>query len=176
MRRQTAAAEPDASDGERPSKTARKRSAHDLQSLGEALCVLPDTALTALELPEPLRDAIAEVRRTRSHEGRRRQMQYIGKLMRDVDDVEPLRDAVARERLPGARETLALHRVERWRDVLLADDAALAGFVAECGLADTQRLRALLRAARAEAADDGARKGRAYRELFQWLKEALNRE
>jgi len=78
----------------RPSKTRLKHEAHELQALGAALTELPPERLDALELAEPLRDALLEWRRTRSHEGRRRQLQYIGKLMRNVD-VEPLRAAVA---------------------------------------------------------------------------------
>ena len=159
----------------RPSKTRLKGLMHELQSLGVALAALPEARLEAIDLPQPLHDAITEYRRTRSHEARRRQMQYIGKLMRGVE-AEPLREAIARERLPGARETLALHRVERWRDALLADDAAITRFMAEHPDADVIALRRLLRAARAEAQPAGGRHGRGYRELFQWLKEALDRE
>lgn len=162
-------------DAAPPSKTRLKGMMHELQSLGVALAALPEARLAAIELPEPLRDALGEYRRTRSHEGRRRQMQYIGKLMRSVD-AEPLREAIARERLPGARETLTLHEVERWRDALLADDDALARFVAERRDADAAALRRLVRAARAEPQQAGVRHGRSYRDLFQWLKEALDRE
>jgi ribosome-associated protein len=159
----------------RPSKTRLKGLMHELQSLGEALVALPQAKLDAIELPEALRDAFGEYRRTRSHEGRRRQLQYIGKLMRGVD-AEPLREAVARERLPGARETLALHEVERWRDVLIADDDALARFVARHPAGDATALRRLVRAARAEPQQAGARHGRSYRELFQRLKEAIDHD
>lgn len=162
--------EPSLSDAERPSKTRLKALMHELQALGEALVALPEAKLGELDLPEPLREAIVEFRRTRSHEGRRRHMQYIGKLMRTID-AEPLRDAIARERLPGARETLALHRVERWRDALIAGDGALARFVAEHATVDAHTLRRLLRAARVESSQAGGRRGRGYRELFQFLKE-----
>ena len=88
-------AENDAETGfERPSKTALKKQAHDQQALGEALAALPDERLAAIEMPEALRDALLEYQRTRSHEGRRRQRQHIGKLMRQAD-LAPLQEAVA---------------------------------------------------------------------------------
>ncbi len=113
-----------AAQAERPSKTRRKKAMHELQDLGEALAALPAHQLATLEMPESLREAILEYHRTRSHEGRRRQMQYIGKLMRGVDS-QPLREAVAALQLGRARDTLTLHQTERWRDELIADDDAL---------------------------------------------------
>ena len=77
----------------RPSKSQRKRESHALQTLGDDLAALPASRLNALELPESLREAIRELHRTRSHEGRRRQTQFIGKLMRQVDP-QPLQEAV----------------------------------------------------------------------------------
>ena len=157
---------------ERPSKTRLKQEMRELQTLGEALAALPPARLAAIELPESLRDAMAEFRRTRTHEGRRRQLQYIGKLMRTIDSA-PAREAIAREQLGSARDTLALHRVEHWRDALIAGDEALTRFVAEHPAADGATLRRLARAARSELAALGGRRGRAYRELFQLLKETL---
>ncbi len=164
----------------RPSKSSAKREAHDLQSLGVDLVGLPDGRLAALEIPESLRSAIAEYRRTKSHEGRRRQMQYIGKLMRQTDEA-PLREAVAASRLGSAQETLQLHQIEHWRDRLLADDEALTRWVEEHPDCDVQQLRALVRAAAAPVKADPAaatgpgqspRQARAYRELFQFIKAA----
>lgn len=171
------AADPDFDDAGRPSKSQRKRDSHALQSLGEALAELPTARLQALEMPDGLRDAIAEYRRTRSHEGRRRQMQYIGRLMRGVD-AAPLEEAVAAQRLGGARDALALHEAERWRAELLADDAALTRWVAAHPQDDVQHLRALVRSARDEARVDTApgaavRQGRAFRDLFRHVKQAL---
>ena len=161
---------------ERPSKTKRKLESHALQDLGEALAALPDDRLAALALPEGLRDALAQWRRTRSHEGRRRQMQYIGKLMRGVD-AAPIRAAVDASRITPARETLALHQAERWRAELIADDDALTRFVAEHPVDDLQPLRALIRQARADAAArPEERSGRAYRELFRHLRDRLDHE
>jgi len=155
---------------ERPSKSERKREAHDQQALGEALAELPDAALAAAPMPEILREAIAELRRTRSHEGRRRQLQYVGKLMRK-SDVEPLREAVAAAQLGRAHDALALHRAEHWRAELVADDDALTRWMADHPDTDLQRLRALIRSARKDAAlAPEQRHGRAWRELFQFIK------
>jgi len=158
---------------ERPSKSELKRQAHALQDLGEALLELPDERLLTLPMSETLLDAVRELKRTRSHEGRRRQMQYVGKLMRQAD-TEPLREAVAALQLGRAQDTLALHRAERWRDELLADDDALTRWVASHPQTDAQQLRSLVRAARKDAAaPPEQRHGRAYRELFQFIKQAV---
>src|SRR5689334_5658675 len=92
---------------ERPSKTQLKQQMHDLQALGQQLAELPAERLRDIELPERLRDALDEFKRTRSHEGRRRQLQFIGKLMRGVDP-EPLRAALDAHALGPARESLRL--------------------------------------------------------------------
>jgi len=175
----SAPAHPDLPDDDfsaRPSKSALKRQSHDLQALGRALSELPASRLDALALPEGLAGAIADYRRIRSHEGLRRQLQYIGKLMRQVDP-GPLQDAVDDFRLGGARQSLALHTAERWREQLLADDEALTRWLAEHPGTDAQQLRSLVRAARKDAKPDLAtgavRHGRAYRELFQLVKQAL---
>jgi ribosome-associated protein len=163
----------DTSAPERPSKSALKRQAHDQQALGQALAELPDAALAAAPMPEALRDAIGELRRTRSHEGRRRQLQYVGKLMRQAD-IEPLRHAVAAAQLGRAHDALALHRAEHWRAELIADDEALTRWMAEHPDTDLQRLRALIRHARKDAAlAPEQRHGRAWRELFQFIKPLL---
>jgi ribosome-associated protein len=158
---------------DRPSKSARKRDAHELQSLGEALVELPADRLAALAIGDSLRNAIDEYRRTRSHEGRRRQMQLIGKLMRN-EEVEPLREAVADYKLGGARDALALHQAERWRAELVAGDEAVDRWMASHPQSDRQQLRALVRNARKDAGlPPEQRHGRAWRELFQWIKPQL---
>jgi ribosome-associated protein len=168
----------------RPSKTRLKKQMHDLQALGKELDEMPAHRLKAIVgMPESLLDALLDLKRTRSHEGRRRQLQYIGKIMRGIDP-EPLREAVASFKLPGARETLALHTAERWRDRLIAEDDAFTQWMGEHPGTDAQALRTLIRNARkdqataAAAAAQGAeapteRKGRAYRELFQQIKSTL---
>ncbi len=156
-----------------PSKTQAKRQSHALQALGEQVLELSDTRLAALDLPEVLRDALDEARRTRSHEGRRRQMQYIGKLMRGVDEA-PLREAVAAAHLGSARDTLLLHQTEHWRDALLANDEALTRWLHEHPRCDAQQLRSLVRASRREAALPAERRNpRHARELFQFIRPHL---
>jgi ribosome-associated protein len=163
-----------ADDVQAPSKTRLKQQAHDLQKLGMALAGLPEARLAQLGLPERLADALAQYRQTRTHEGRRRQLQYVGKLMREVDDA-PLREAVAEAQLGSARETLLLHEAERWRDALLADDAALTRWLQQHADCDAQRLRSLLRAARREAALPPERRNpRSHRELFQFIRPLLS--
>lgn len=155
---------------ERPSKTRMKQQAHDLQALGEALVALPASRLKDVAMPDGLREAIAEYRRTRSFEGQRRQLQYIGKQMRFADEA-PLREAVDAFKLGSAKDTLMLHETERWRDELVAGDDALTRWAAEFPGSDLQRLRSLVRAARKDAAAaPEQRNGRGYRELFQFIK------
>ena len=159
---------------DRPSKTRLKQQSHDLQSLGMALAALSDDALGAIEMPEALSDAIVEYRRTKSHEGRRRQMQYIGKLMRSADE-EALREAVAAATLGSAQQALALHEVERWRAELIAGDDAMTRWLHEHPDTDAQQLRSLVRAARRDAAGlpPEARQPKSFRELFQFIKPKL---
>ncbi|EHR72491.1 hypothetical protein BurJ1DRAFT_3686 [Burkholderiales bacterium JOSHI_001] len=158
---------------QRPSRTQRKNQSQDLQALGEELAALPVHRLDAAPMPDILREAFAELRRTRSFEGKRRQMQYIGKLMRRADP-EPLREAVAAFKLPSAEETLRLHQAEAWREQLIADDAALTRWAAEYPHSDLQQLRSLIRAARKEALLPlERRQPRPYRELFQFIKPLL---
>lgn len=156
---------------DRPSKTRLKKESHDLQDLGLAVVDLPDDRLATLQISETLLDAVREYKRTRTHEGRRRQMQYIGKLMRRTD-AEPIREAVAAMQLGSAKDTLALHEGERWRTELIADDAALTRWMTEHPDTDVQQLRSLVRNARKDAAlQPEQRSGRAFRELFQFVKQ-----
>jgi ribosome-associated protein len=169
-----------ADGAERPSKTQLKKAMHELQSLGKDLLELPDSRLQSIPMPESLRQALQELKRTRSHEGRRRQLQYVGKLMRSAD-AEPLREAVAAQQLGSARDTLALHEAERWRERLLASDDALTEWLGLHPQSDAQSLRTLIRNARRESPESAPpesagrapRKGRSYRELFRTLSEQL---
>ena len=156
---------------QRPSKTRLKEASHELQSLGAALVELADERLAGLGLPEPLLDALHDYRRIRSHEARRRQMQLIGKLMRGAD-VDAARRAIDERRLGRAQDALALHQAERWRAELIADDAAATRFASAHPGTDTQRLRTLVRNARKDAAlQPEQRSGRAFRELFQFVRD-----
>jgi ribosome-associated protein len=159
-------------DDNRPSKTRRKKESHDLQALGEAAVALPDSRLDGVAVDEALLDAIRIYKTTRTFEGQRRQMQYIGKLMR-VHDVEPLRQAVTDMQLGRAKDALALHQAERWRAELLAADEHVTRWASAHPGTDVQQLRNLIRAARKDAAlAPEQRSGRAYRELFQFIKAA----
>ncbi len=154
-----------------PSKTQRKKAMHELQALGEALVAMPDARIESLGVDERLLDAIRQLRRTRTHEGRRRQMQYVGKLMRGAD-AGPIREAVAQSQLGHAHDALALHEAERWRAELLADDDALERWRAVHESSDLQQLRSLVRAARKDAAaQPEQRSGRAFRELFRFIRQ-----
>jgi ribosome-associated protein len=155
----------------RSSKTRRKKDSHDLQDLGEALVAMPDGRLVDLPMDESLLDAIRQYRVTRTHEGKRRQMQYIGKLMRR-NDPEPLREAVASMQLGHAKDALALHDAERWRAELVASDDALTTWMADHPQADVQQLRSLIRAARKDASvAPEQRSGRAFRDLFKFIRQ-----
>ena len=151
---------------ERPSKSQRKREMTALQELGESLLRLPAAELARIDLPEPLREAIAETARIGSHEGRRRQLQYIGKLMRQVDP-EPLRAAIDHATGESKQAVALMRRCEALRDALLADDAALPGVLAELPRADAQQLRATIRAARREHKE--GRPPKQVRLLYRWL-------
>ena len=159
-------------DGIAPSRNELKQQMQDLQELGQAVAALPPDRLDKLRIDERLRDAIAELSRTRSFEGKRRQLQYIGKLMKH-EDPEPLREAVASYRVGSATDTLALHQAEYWRDQLLAADDALAHWVKKHPATDVQQLRSLVRSARKEKLEPGERHGRAYRDLFKLVKEQM---
>ena len=159
-------------DGILPSRNELKQQMQDLQELGEAISSLPVDRLDKLKISERLRDAIDELRRTKSFEGKRRQVQYIGKLMK-FEDPEPLREAVASYRVGSASDTLALHKAEYWRDQLLATDDTLVNWVKDYPATDVQQLRSLVRAARKEKLEPGERHGRAFRDLFKMVKEHM---
>ncbi|MGF7191563.1 ribosome-associated protein [Robbsia andropogonis] len=163
-------------DGEpvydRPSKSQRKRDTAALQVLGKELAELPKEAFRKLPLPEALFDALTETRRITDHEGRRRQLQFVGKVMRRLDDadVTALRQTLDKIRGISRAETVKLHAIERWRDVLLESDDALTDFLQRYPEADVQQGRTLIRNARRESQREGS--PRYYRELFQWVKAA----
>jgi ribosome-associated protein len=159
-------------EGDVPSKTRRKVAMLELQELGAAMIDLPGGRLETLGLPEDLAHAIQEASRITSHGARRRQLQYIGKLMREVDP-EPIRAAL--EEFAGSSRTAIARRkqLERWRSRLIEDDGALTEFARAHPAADLQALRTLIRNARKERAE--ARAPRAQRELFRILRDAEER-
>lgn len=102
-----------------PSRSAEKRRSLALQELGEELARLSPAACRELDLPPELSEALALYARIRDREGRRRQMQYIGRLMRETD-AEALRAALAARSQISAAATARFHEIEQWRDRLLA--------------------------------------------------------
>jgi ribosome-associated protein len=155
---------------DKPSKTRRKKDMHALQALGAALIDLAPARIAEINMPESLRDAVLEAKRIASHEGRRRQVQYIGRLMRDVDPA-PIRAKLDEWSGQSRAATAAMHAVERWRERLLADDDALTAFAADHPGSELQRLRTLIRNARAELA--AGKPPRAFRELFREIRRLL---
>jgi ribosome-associated protein len=155
-------------DQEIVSKTRKKREMHELQALGAALAELSESQLKEMRLGEDLLEALLEAKRIRSHEAKRRQMQYIGRLMREVDPA-PIRSRLAELEGSSAQATARHRRLETWRERLLGDDEALTAFAAEHPGADLQALRTLIRNAKKEQKE--GKPPRAYRELFRVLKE-----
>ena len=136
---------------DRPSKTELKHESSELQLLGETLTTLSNDQLDQLELPELMRDALDELSRVGKHEATRRHMQYIGKLMRDIDPA-PIRAQLDRWEMGTRANKAAFKASERWRDRLLAEPDALTLFMAEQPTVDREKLNELLMRARAQAA------------------------
>ncbi|MBK6803432.1 MAG: DUF615 domain-containing protein [Betaproteobacteria bacterium] len=155
--------------GARPSKTRLKHEMEALQELGETLVSLDAARLRSLDLPERLVDAVVLARGITKHEARRRQMQYLGRLMRDVDPV-PIRAALERWETVPREEKARFAALEGWRDRILADAAALDAFVAEHPDADRATLARLADAARGERSR--GEPPRAFRELFRAMRRA----
>jgi ribosome-associated protein len=172
--------------GGEPSRTELKKESTELQKLGEALLTLRADLMERIDLPEGLVTALAELKRITNFEGRRRQLQYVGKLMRQLEPqtLQSVRDALEEQRGGSAQQTLALHAAEKWRDDLIANDDALQAWLAAHPGTDVQQLRALIRQARKDGAPtqdevskgQAPRRGRAYREIFQLVREHLEQE
>jgi len=161
------------------SRTDLKRESDELQKLGTELLGLRAGLFDALPLDEKLIDAVAEAKRITNFEGKRRQMQFIGKLMRKLEPevLEAVKQALAEQNTVPAAEAAALHEAERWRDRLIADDDALGGWIETHPGTDSQQLRALVRQARkdlkAGPPGEAPRQGKAYREIFQLVRTQL---
>ena len=170
------------------SRTDRKKDSDDRQDLGVELLTLRaelmDRLNTQGHITDLLREALAEARRITNFEGKRRQMQYVGKLMRKLSEesVAAVKDALNEQRMGSTKDTLALHLAESWRDRLMAEDTALQEWMNEYPSTDSQQLRALVRQARKDDITTKAdiakgllpRQSRAYREIFQLIKEQFN--
>ncbi len=155
------------------SKTQRKRQMAELQDVGAALVRLTPEQLARIDLPQTLREAVLACRGFTRHEAIRRQVQYIGRIMRELD-AGPIVEQLAALHAPSRKQTALFHLAEKWRDELLADPAALARFEREFPHADAHRLRALVEAARDERTAKRAPKH--HRELFHALNDAILEE
>jgi ribosome-associated protein len=157
-----------------PSRSQQRREALDVLALGQQLAALSAAQLAKLPIPEDLLPHIEDTQRITSHVAHKRQLAFLAKQMRRIDDetLAAIRDALDAGGEAARRETAELHRVEAWRERLLSDgDTALAELLVEHPSADRQRLRQLLR----NAADEKAKNKppHSYRELFRELRELL---
>ncbi|MHB1677941.1 MAG: ribosome biogenesis factor YjgA [Sulfuriferula sp.] len=132
------------------SKSEIKRQMTALQKLGEELISLPKDKLDKLNLPENLRDAVDQAKRITAHGGLRRQMQYIGRLMRIID-AQPITAQLEQWRSHHSTENAVFHQMEHWRTRLLEDDASITEFITDYPATDPQQLRTLIRNCRREA-------------------------
>jgi len=156
---------------ERPSKSEAKRQSNALQKMGETLVEAPRDRVKRVPMPEDVLEAILTCQTITNHEGRRRQLQFVGKKMRTLDEEEVALIQKAIDSWKGASksETAAMHALERRREKLLADDNALTTLLAENPQLEVQHLRTLIRNARKEQTENKPPK--AYREIFQILKQ-----
>ncbi|MEY4267891.1 MAG: hypothetical protein RIS90_2426 [Pseudomonadota bacterium] len=161
------------------SRTELKRESTELQKLGEDLLTLRPELMARLDLSDKLRDAVLEAKRITNFEGKRRQMQFIGKLMRLLEPamLDDVRTVLAEQHSGSAAENLRLHQAELWRDRLIGEDEALGAWLTAHAETDAQQLRALIRQARKDAQPEkpgaAVRHGRAYRDIFQIVREQL---
>jgi len=157
-----------------PSRSQQRREALDVLALGQQLAALSAAQLAKLPIPEDLLPHIEDTQRITSHVAHKRQLAFLAKQMRRIDDetLAAIRDALDAGGEAARRETAELHRVEAWRERLMSDgDTALAELLAEHPSADRQRLRQLVRNAGDEKAKN--KPPHSYRELFRELRELL---
>jgi len=154
---------------ERPNKSQLKRDMQALQDVGEALCQLSRERLAKVPMSERLRDAVEEYQRVGKHEAKRRHLQFIGKLMRDEQDVAAIREALDAFNGTSRAEIARQHKLERLRERLLETEDVLGEIGAEFPDADLQHLRNLRRNALKER--DAQKPPRSYREIFQVLRQ-----
>ena len=150
------------------SKTKLKAEADALQEIGVKLVALPNSKLTQLDLPERLVDAINEAKRITANGATRRQKQYIGSLMREID-VAPIVEQMEKWEGKNTAENAYFHNLERWRARLIEEESALSEFIQQYPNVDSQQIRTLIRNARREASANKPPKSS--RELFKLLRE-----
>jgi ribosome-associated protein len=152
----------------RPSKTKKKEEMHELRDLGAELVELSVGQLKRIKLPENIYDAVRECQKITAHGARRRQVAYLGKLMRTVED-EPIRAGLALLRGESSAETARLHRLERMRQRLIEDESTLSDIAATWPDADLQHIRQLRRNALKEKENNKPPKN--FRAIFQVLQQ-----
>jgi ribosome-associated protein len=150
------------------SKTKLKAEADAQQELGVKLVALPNSKLSQLDLPERLADAIHEAKRITANGATRRQKQYIGSLMREID-IAPIVEQMEKWEGKNTAENAYFHNLERWRTRLIEDESVLAEFIQQYPNIDSQQIRTLIRNARREASL--AKPPKSSRELFKLLRE-----
>jgi len=156
-------------DDEEVSKSQKKREATALQDLGERLITLSDKQLKEIDMPESLNDAVLLARNIKARSGRKRQLQYIGKIMRNID-VEPIETFFAKLDNKHHDANKIFHQLERWRDRILAEgNDVLTEVKEQFPEVDMQRMRQLVR--NANNSKNEKTSTRAKREIFQYLKE-----
>jgi len=155
---------------DRPSKSQLKREMTALQKLGAELVGEARDRIKRIVMPEDVREAILTCQEITDHEGRRRQLQYVGKKMRTLDAAELaiIQQTIDSWRGMSKSETASLHALERQRDKLLTNDTAVTALCERYPELDRQQLRTMIRNARKEQAENKPPK--AYREIFQLLK------
>jgi ribosome-associated protein len=162
--------EPDEEEELPPSKTKIKKQMHELRDLGKELTELGKDQIAQLDIPENLRDALREMKSINKFGAQRRQIQYIGKLMREIDPA-PILAKLDAWKGKSQHHVAYMHQLERWRDRLLESDAALTELLSAHPQADAQRLRSLIRNAQKEI--EAQKPPKNYREIFQVLREII---
>ncbi len=152
-------------------KSALKRQMTALQKMGEVLVELPEAQLQKIPLENPLLDAVRMARSLKNHGAKRRQLQYIGKIMRNIDPT-PIQAALEKIQNKSQQGKAQFHQIERWRDRLIAEgDSALEKFLEQHPNADRQHIRQLMRKAQHDLAQNKNTGGKT--ELFRYLSELI---
>lgn len=154
----------------RVSRTQKKQRALRLQRLGEQLVALPPEQAATIPMPDELATAVAEAREMHKHGARRRQLQYVGALMRELDP-EPIESALTDLTRGDRQEVRQFKQVEAWRDALLAGEGDMEAICSACPAVEISRLENLV--AEAHAAKAAPAKRKAARRLFRYLKDAV---
>jgi ribosome-associated protein len=157
---------------DRPSKTQRKREVESLQAMGAELVLLSRETLESFDLPTELAEAVVEAKKIKQHSALRRQLQFIGKVMRNIDP-EPIRQRLQDLKKPSRRSVKLMHEAEIWRDSLINKSTSLSEFTCQFPRADANEIQDLIVACRSEITKDSKK---SYRKLFKLISETLSSE